>query len=343
LPRVSVVIPAYNHGRFVGEAIQSVLDQTFQDFELIVVDDGSTDHTREVVTTFPDPRVRYIYQSNRGQAAARNAGILASGGEYVAFLDDDDVWLPTKLELQVQVLDSQPNVALVCSDLYVFDEESGATLGRLWHDRPFHHWIEPEEATRDPLKALLRRGCFIAPTVAMARRESLIAVWGFDESLERNHEDWDLFVRFCQRFAIAAIDVPLARNRQHSTNTHRNWVYMCESSIAVYNKALREFSLADDEIQMVERRLAGALSRYGRSLVLNGDMSLGRQKLVASIKVRPRRTSPYVWLVGSLLGPRPVLALRSSWRRLKRGYRRGLSLSHLASSRTRRVRVRADR
>ena len=134
MPVVSAIIPTYNFGRFLGEAIQSVLDQTFTDFELIVVDDGSTDDTREVVGSFNDSRIRYIYQENRGLPAARNTGIKASRGEYIAFLDSDDIWLTQNLELKVKSLDSHPDAGLVCSDGYNFDDATGAIIGTLWHD-----------------------------------------------------------------------------------------------------------------------------------------------------------------------------------------------------------------
>jgi glycosyltransferase involved in cell wall biosynthesis len=307
MPRVSVVIPAYNHARYVGEAIRSVLAQTFQDFEVIVVDDGSTDETGEVVAALKEPRITYVRQSNRGQAAARNTGIRASSGEYVAFLDDDDLWLPDKLETQVGVLDSRAEVALVCSDHYVFDEQTGETLGRLWHDRPFHYWIDPFKAARDPLEALLRRGCFIAPSATVVRREALLAVWGFDESFEKNHEDWDLFVRICRRFPIATVDVPLARNRQHGANTQRNWEYMCESGIAVFSKVIRTYGLSAGERWLVRRRLGQTLSRYGRNLVRDGRTRPGRDKLMESIRVHPLRIRPYVWLAGSFLGSRWIM------------------------------------
>lgn len=99
IPTVSVVIPTYNRAHLVGRAIQSVLNQTYQDFEIIVVDDGSTDNTEEVVKSFNDPRIRYIrHDQNRGGSAARNTGIKMARGEYIAFQDSDDEWLPEKLE-----------------------------------------------------------------------------------------------------------------------------------------------------------------------------------------------------------------------------------------------------
>ena len=115
MPRVSVIIPTYNRANMVGDAVQSVLEQSYADWELIVVDDGSQDNTRDVLADYSDPRIRYIYQENRKLPGARNTGIRAGTGEYVAFLDSDDLFTPGKLERQVAVLDRSPDVGLVAS------------------------------------------------------------------------------------------------------------------------------------------------------------------------------------------------------------------------------------
>ena len=112
-PKVSVIIPTYNRAEYLGEAIQSVFDQTFEDFEILIVDDGSTDDTQQLVLSFHDPRLRSFYQNNCGISAARNAAIRSADGEYIAFLDSDDVWLPELLESQVAVLDRRPEIGLV--------------------------------------------------------------------------------------------------------------------------------------------------------------------------------------------------------------------------------------
>src|SRR4030042_4827818 len=104
MPKVSVIIPTYNRGNLVLESIQSVFAQTFSDYEIIVIDDGSTDNTREVLHPYLS-KLTYIYEKNSGQSFARNIGILASKGEYIAFLDSDDLWEPEKLETQVKLLD----------------------------------------------------------------------------------------------------------------------------------------------------------------------------------------------------------------------------------------------
>jgi glycosyltransferase involved in cell wall biosynthesis len=318
MPKVSVIIPAYNHGHFLGEAIQSVLDQTFPEFELIVVDDGSTDNTKEVVESFKDPRIRYIYQENRGLPAARNTGIKASGGEYIAFLDSDDVWLPRNLELKVQVLDARPDVALVCSDFYPFDNETGAIIGRFWHDKPFLSWLNPQEVARQPLKELLSRGgCFIRYSVAVMRREVFTEVGYFDESIW-GHEDWDMSVRIVQRFPIETIDIPLARYRVHGSNLTANQGRMHEEAIAVFNKALRSYSLSGTEQKLVKRRLAQMHFYSGHTMIAEGRVTEGRQRLIASVRANPWCVRPYIYLALSLLGTKIVLVLRAWKRRLQR-------------------------
>ena len=181
--KVSVVIPTHNLAGLVKEAIQSVLDQTYQDFEIIVVDDGSTDDTRAVIATIGDPRLQYIYQENRGLAGARNTGIALARGEYIAFLDADDVFLPNKLMDQTSVLDSQPDLGLVAGG-YVFTDEAGQPVAeqRHWQDSP-----------QLDVKTWLY-GCPFIVNAVLVRREWLSRVGGFDPALRRV-EDRDLWLR----------------------------------------------------------------------------------------------------------------------------------------------------
>jgi len=124
-PTVSVIISTYNRAHLIGRAIQSVLNQTYQDFEVIVVDDGSTDNTEEIVKSFNDPRIRYIrHEKNKGAAAARNTGIKAARGKYIAFQDSDDEWLPEKLEKQMKVFENAPPEAgVVYTDMQRINED----------------------------------------------------------------------------------------------------------------------------------------------------------------------------------------------------------------------------
>src|SRR5690349_3602213 len=109
MPKVSVIIPTYNRAQFIARAVDSVLEQTYKDFEIIVIDDGSSDNTQEILKAY-EGKIRYVYQQNKGISAARNRGIQEAKGEYIAFLDSDDVWKPEKLSVQVAILDVNPHV-----------------------------------------------------------------------------------------------------------------------------------------------------------------------------------------------------------------------------------------
>src|SRR2546426_4401729 len=130
MPKVSVIIPTHNRAEFLRSAITSVLNQTFQDFEIIIIDDVSKDHTREVIANFNDARIKVIYnQVSKGAAGARNIAIMNSNCEYIAFLDDDDEWLPEKLKIQTCLLDnSPPEVGGVCTGCFIIEEVGGRVL-----------------------------------------------------------------------------------------------------------------------------------------------------------------------------------------------------------------------
>lgn len=139
MPEASVMIPAYNSAALIGDVIRSVLMQTYPNFEIIVVDDGSTDGSRDVVAAFNDQRIRYHYQENHGVAVARNTGIAHSRGQHIAFLGADDLFLPHKLMQQVPVLESQPEVGLVAGGYLFIDEASrplAAHRRTIWSSKP---------------------------------------------------------------------------------------------------------------------------------------------------------------------------------------------------------------
>jgi glycosyltransferase involved in cell wall biosynthesis len=313
MPKVSVIIPTYNYDRFLGEAIHSVLAQTFQDFELVVVDDGSTDNTKQVVSNFADERIKYIYQQNQGVSAARNTGISACCGDYVALLDADDVWVPQKLELQVKILDSRPDIAAVCSDVYVVDAHTGVTINRFWNDGRRLGTFNPHMAPKKLLRRLLARGCFIHPSSTIFRRVVFDEVGLFDESLQ-THEVWELSVRILLHFDIALIDTPLVKYRQHAANLSAKWHEMEEDGVKVLYKAINTLPLTPDDVRVIKRRLARNNCEYGSGLVVNDRIPLGREKLLASIKLNPWNIKPYIYLAGSFLGSRIILGLKS-WKK----------------------------
>jgi glycosyltransferase involved in cell wall biosynthesis len=314
VPKVSIIIPTYNRAQFIAEAIQSVLDQTFQDFELLIVDDGSTDNTREIVGSFKDQRIKYIHQENRGVSAARNNGILASSGEYIAFLDSDDLWLPQSLELKVRSLDSHPDAALVCSDLELFDNDTGARLGSFWHGSISRFSLK--RVSKQPLNQLLTIGCFIGPQATLIRRRVFSDVGYFDESL-RSCGDWDMFVRILKRFLIDIIDIPLTKLRRHGYSmwsTGKNIDENYQNEVYAINKVINSDAFTKAEIALAKKRLARVHFSYGCEKLRSGNTALAREKLLASVKYNPWRIRPYIYIVLTFLGRRGFLTL-NHWRK----------------------------
>jgi glycosyltransferase involved in cell wall biosynthesis len=230
-PRFSVIIPAFNAAGTVSSAIDSVLAQTTSDLEVVVVDDGSTDGTGELVGQFADPRIRLISQSNRGLPAARNAGIAAARAEYVAFLDSDDLLLPDYLELSGRALRENPGAGFAYTDAYVFDDVSGRVRHRsaMARNRP----PVPAPTDRDTfLLALLERNfVFVAVT---APKPVLDTVGGFDES-RTSSEDYELWLRIVLRgYRAAWVPGRHALYRKRARQMSRNLATMSRNLADVY-------------------------------------------------------------------------------------------------------------
>ncbi|HNS52801.1 MAG TPA: glycosyltransferase [Anaerolineae bacterium] len=195
-PAVSVIIPTFNSAATICQAIDSVLAQTLGDLEIIVVDDGSTDDTARRLRPYED-RIDYYYQPNQERSVARNRGIGRSRGTFIAFLDADDYWLPSKLELQLPVMRAHPELGLVYSWVNVVDQ-SGKTVGRLGHDLP-----HPESTGADYFEQLLLGDSVPTPSVVV-RRDCLDSVGLFDESITYC-EDWDLWLRIAGRYPFGHV------------------------------------------------------------------------------------------------------------------------------------------
>ncbi|PAU85575.1 glycosyl transferase family 2 [Halorubrum salipaludis] len=210
-PRVSVVVPAYERADLVGRAVDSALAQTVEDIEVAVVDDGSTDGTREAVEGIDDPRVRYLaHETNRGVSAARNTGVEAARGDYVAFLDSDDEWLPRKLERQLSTLADRGDgwIGAYC-DVATAGLSGMGQLAAAVSETLFRS-SAPREGGRELADALLSMRAFMGPgSTLLVERDAVTAVGGFDEGLSI-YEDWDLVLRVLSAGKLAYVDEPLA-------------------------------------------------------------------------------------------------------------------------------------
>ncbi len=208
--KVSVIIPTFNRAAFLKEAIDSVLSQSYRDFELIVVDDGSTDSTREILQDYQG--LTYLYQENRGVSAARNKGIQAAQGEYIAFLDSDDLWTRHKLQIQVAWMEANPEIpACYTDEIWI---RQGKRVNPMKKHQKYSGWIFDKCL---PL-------CIISPSSILIRRELLQQVGGFDESLPVC-EDYDLWLRITKDYPIHFIPKPLIIKRGGHPDqlSHRYW------------------------------------------------------------------------------------------------------------------------
>lgn len=211
MPRSSVIMPVYNGARFVGKAVESVIAQDFQDWELIVINDGSTDETADVLAGFTDSRIRVIHQANGGEAVARNRGLDAAGGEYVAFLDADDLYLPTALADRVEYLATHDEMDAVCSDGY-FCDENERLLGRMSEVRP---QVQPGNI----LETLVIDPTTVGPPVFIMLRHACIRKTGarFDANLVIG-PDWDFWIQVARQAQFGYLDRQTCMYRIHQSN-----------------------------------------------------------------------------------------------------------------------------
>ena len=280
--QVSVIIPAYNVQSYVGNAIRSVLGQTFKDFEIIVVDDGSTDDTKNVVDAFGS-KVRYIRQENKGLGGARNAGILSADTEFVGLLDADDEWLPDFLERMMLLVQNRPDAAVYYSSAQGMDS-NGNDLPQI-----FGRMISSGD-----LRQNLLRANFIIPSTVICRRATIMDAGLFDEKNRDLHgcEDWDLWLRLSHTHPFAGTSESLVRYRLHSQTFSANPRHMQEAVKAVIEKS---FGLDDGEYDTwsdEKRRAFGGVYRYQTltSIQKMGEWDIATESMRKAFKVDPSLT-----------------------------------------------------
>jgi GT2 family glycosyltransferase len=321
-PQVSVIIPTYNCARYLPEAIDSVLAQTYRDFEIIVVDDGSTDDTPDVLARYGEA-ILVIRQPNQGRGAARNAGILAARGQYIAFLDADDLWLPEKLEKQVALLRARAGAGWVYSDHALLDANGGRGEGflRLYGIRP-----APDGGRMLP--ALLK-ACVAQTGTVVVRAECFRKVGLFDVSFRRS-QDYDMWIRLACHFETACVDEVLALYRQHAGQElsrprpgfveHYHW--------RVLDKFMRQYR---PQLPLSLRRKSGLAAREALAwfALRAGQAAVMRRSWLAAVRWHGRACSVLLgdrgscvrllpWVLGQALdGVLPATAMRAL-RRVKR-------------------------
>ena len=295
--RVSTVIPCYNGEAYIADAVRSVLNQTYRDLEVIVVDDRSSDGSKDIVRSIGDPRVRLVeHDVNRGIAAARNTGIRHAQGEYIAFLDQDDFWHPEKLRKQVAVLDGDTTgeIGLVFTGREIL---SGGKKYRVRRDRRFPKPIETA-LRRDILAAFLRRN-FVWLVSVLVRRRCFDDVGFFSESITSGVDDVEFCVRLVMKYRLAYIDEVLVTRREHGEN-YSDPTRMLSDALAVTDR-IAEW---DSTLDALRRKSHGDLFfRCGRWWQDRGERSRARQAYLDSIGADRRKVKAMFGLVLLAMGP----------------------------------------
>jgi hypothetical protein len=273
-PRISVIVPAYNQARYLGAAIESALNQTLGDLEVVVVNDGSTDGTEEVVRSCTDPRMRYVHQANAGLSAARNTGISQAQGEYLSFLDADDLLLPEKHSSLVAEMEADPHIGLAAGQAIPIDE----------HGRPTGHIFDvplPEDLSRLVLRNPLHVGS------VLVRRDWLKRVGIFDERV-RSHEDWDLWLRLARSgCGMRWVARPVSCYRFHDRQMIRDGDMMTAASMAVLDKHFGDPELPPSWRGWKNQAYSNAHLRAAANQYVTARFPSAAQHLLEAVNLNP--------------------------------------------------------
>ena len=284
MPKVSVVMPVYNGERFLRESLDSVFAQTFQDFEVLCVDDGSTDNSAAVFEQY-GVRIRVLRQKNAGQSAARNAGVILAKGQYIAFLDQDDLWYPSKLLRQLAAIEANSRVVLVHCDFDRIDEK-----GRMVQERA--GTIERASALASPMGQLIGEA-LIFPSAMLIRREGFARSGGFHAELQ-GFEDFDLIARLKQQGEFVMVEERGMAYRLHGQGFTRAGGLHIIRSRERFLRRMEGLYRGDRTKQAIVRRmLADCYSDWGIHEVRQGNKLEGRRKLIESLRCNPAKMRTY--------------------------------------------------
>lgn len=291
MPKVSVVMPVYNGERFLRESLDSVFAQTFQDFEVLCVDDGSTDNSAAVFEQY-GVRIRVLRQKNAGQSAARNAGVILAKGQYIAFLDQDDLWYPSKLLRQLAAIEANSRVVLVHCDFDRIDEK-----GRMVQERA--GTIERASALASPMGQLIGEA-LIFPSAMLIRREGFARSGGFHAELQ-GFEDFDLIARLKQQGEFVMVEERGMAYRLHGQGFTRAGGLHIIRSRERFLRRMEGLYRGDRTKQAIVRRmLADCYSDWGIHEVRQGNKLEGRRKLIESLRCNPAKMRTYSRLLRAI-------------------------------------------
>jgi len=300
-PEVSVVIPTYNRAHLISRAIQSVLSQSYQNLEIVIVDDGSIDNTEEVIKSFKDGRIVYIrHDKNKGASAARNTGIKASKGKYIAFQDSDDEWFPDKLELQVKAFNtSSSKVGVVYCGFY-----------RIEADKKIYIPGDNVAQKEGDIHNELLKGNFVGTPAVLVKKECFKNVKYFNENMPAL-EDWELWIEFSKHYLFKYINKPLLNSYSTPNSVNLNSKNLLKAREIVLSTHLNDFNKNKNILS--DHYFGIAVDYYS-----NGDLETGKHYLINSVKTNPFNVKAVSRLLVLLSGQRTFLKLRHAYLKISR-------------------------
>jgi glycosyltransferase involved in cell wall biosynthesis len=288
---VSVVIPTYNYAQYLREAIDSVLGQTYSAIEIIVVDDGSSDNSREVLAGY-GAKIKAIFQKNQGVSAARNRGIAESSGDFLAFLDPDDAWLPEKIEKQIAKFEADSEIGLVHVGIENIDSR-GKSMG-VSHCGT-EGWVLADILLGKPV-------IYGGGSGFMVPRPVIENIGEFDTRMSTS-ADWDIFCRIAKEYRFSVVRDTLLRYRIHDTNMHKNVDLMERDVILGYEKA---FLSDDPELSKIKRAAYGTMHKIlAGSYFHAGDYTSFFKHAVKSVSFAPGNLTYFAASPFRVLSRRP--------------------------------------
>jgi len=272
-PLISVVIPAYNAEKYVEEAIDSVLNQTFQDFEIIVVDDGSKDFTKEKVLNIADTRIRYIHKENGGPSSARNTGIKSARGKYIALLDYDDIWMPQKLERQLAKFNLEPDLGLVYSWVQSINPDGS------------HRFVAKPETEGWVYNDLIIDNFQHNGSVQLIRKECFEKAGYFDESL-LNVQDWEMWLRLAKYYKFGVVREILVKYRVRPDSHSKQHRKLTKAFVRIMDKELKT---ANESVRKLKNQLYAGhyYGMFRRCYIYDNDKLCALKYLLLSFNYDP--------------------------------------------------------
>ncbi len=298
--KVSVIIPTYNSAEYITEALDSVFAQTYKNYEVIVIDDGSTDNTKDVLKPYMS-RIKYIYKENGGVSSARNVGIKNAEGEYIAFLDSDDIWLPEKLERQIERFNSEPDLGLVYSNCIRFSEN-----GIEQSSRKVKKYLEGD------IFAKILEGYVLPTSTVIAKKLCFDEVGYFDERFSVS-EDYDMWLRISRFFKIGYVKGPLVKYRIRTSSIIRSTKIdsLFNAKKAVIEKNIEYLDKTFNKEKFLKNRLFRLHFKWGIEFFTKSYYKEAKEHFVKAIKYKPLSFKVIFYYFATLLPDNFVDALRN--------------------------------